>query len=149
MAIYAAQGTQTAAPKTALTLISTTNGRSRLIEYTLSNVGAVTVDSQFEVRLQRFTAAGTTTAVTPSGTDPSDPAATLFTAGSNATVEPTYTAGVVIDDKGVNPRGLYRWTAYAPDAEIIMPATAANGLGFLLNVLGGAATVIVDAKVRQ
>ena len=137
MAIYAAQGTQTAAPKTAL------------IEYTISNVGAVTVDSQFEVKLQRFTAAGTTTAVTPSGTDPSDPAATLFTAGSNATVEPTYTAGVVIDDKGVNPRGLYRWTAYAPDAEIIMPATAANGLGFLLNVLGGAASVIVDAKVRQ
>jgi hypothetical protein len=149
MAIYAAQGSQTAAPKTALTIVSTTNGRSRLIEYTLSNVGAVTVDSQFEVQLQRFTAAGTTTAVTPSGTDPSDPAATLFTAGSNATVEPTYTAGVVIDDKGVNPRGLYRWTAYAPDAEIILPAVAANGVGFLLAVLGGAAKVIVDAKIRQ
>ena len=149
MAIYAAQGTQTAAPKTALTLVSTVNGRSRLVEYTLSNVGAVTVDSQFEVRLQRFTAAGTTTAVTPTGTDPSNPAASLFTAGSNATVEPTYTAGAIIDDKGVNPRGLYRWTAYAPDAEIILPATAANGVGFLLQVLGGAATVIVDAKVRQ
>lgn len=147
--IYAAQGTQTAASKTALTLISTTNGRSRLIEYTLSNVGSVTVDSQFEVQLKRFTAAGTSTAVTPSSTDPSDPAATLFTAGSNCSVEPTYTAGVVIDDKGVNPRGLYRWTAYAPDAEIIMPATAANGLGFFLNVLGGAASVIVDAKIRQ
>ena len=73
----------------------------------------------------------------------------VFTAGSNAPVEPTYTAGAIIDDKGVNPRGLYRWTAYAPDAEIILPATAANGVGFLLQVLGGAATVIVDAKVRQ
>ena len=147
--IYAAQGSQTAGSATALTLVSTTNGRSRLIEYTLSNVGAVTVDSQFEVQLKRFTVAGTTTAVTPSSTDPSDPAATLFTAGSNATVEPTYTAGVIIDDKGVNPRGLYRWTAYAPDAEIILPATAANGLGFYLNALGGAVKVIVDAKVRQ
>jgi hypothetical protein len=147
--IYAAQGTQTAGSKTALTLISTTNGRSRLIEYTLSNVGSVSVDSQFEVQLKRFTAAGTSTEVTPSSTDPSDPAATLFTAGSNCSVEPTYTAGVVIDDKGVNPRGLYRWTAYAPDAEIIMPATADNGLGFFLNVLGGAVSVIVDAKIRQ
>ena len=147
--IYAVQGTQTAAGKTALTIVSTVNGRSRLFDYKLSNVGAITVDSQFEVQLKRFTAAGTTTAVTPSPTDPSDPAATLFTAGSNATVEPTYTAGVVIDDVGVNPRGIYRFTAYAPDAEIILPATAANGLGFFLNVLGGAVSVIVDAKIRQ
>lgn len=147
--IYAAQGTQTAGSKTALTLISTANGRPRIIEYKLSNVGAVTVDSQFEVQAKRFTAAGTTTAVTPSGTDPSDPAPTLFTAGSNATVEPTYTAGVIIDDTGVNPRGIYRWTAYDPSAEIILPATAANGVGFFLNVLGGAVSVVVDAKVRQ
>jgi len=147
--IYAAQGTQTVTAKTALVLTSNANGRSRLIEYKLSNVGAVTVDSQFEVQLKRFTAAGTTTAVTPTSTDPSDPPATLFTAGSNATVEPTYTAGAVIDDTGVNPRGIYRWTAYDPSAEIIMPAVAANGLGFFLNVLGGAVSVVVDAKVRQ
>ena len=147
--IYAAQGTQTITATTILTLISTTSGRSRLVEYALSNVGAVTVDSQFRVQLKRFTAAGTSTAVTPSSTDPSDPAASLFTAGSNCTVEPTYTAGVVIDDEGLNPRGLYRWTAYAPDAEIIMPATASNGLGFFLNTLGGASTVIASAKIRQ
>jgi hypothetical protein len=30
-----------------------------------------------------------------------------------------------------------------------MPATASNGIGFLLSVLGGAVSVIVDAKVRQ
>lgn len=147
--IYAAQGTQVVGSKTALTLTSTANGRPRIIEYKLSNVGAVTVDSQFEVQTKRFTAAGTTTAVTPSSTDPSDPAATLFTAGSDATVEPTYTAGVVIDDTGVNPRGIYRWTAYDPSAEIILPATAANGVGFFVNTLGGAILVIVDAKVRQ
>ena len=147
--IYGSQGTQTVAGKTAQTIISTANGRPRILEYKLSNVGAVTVDSQFEVQVKRFTAAGTTTAVTPASTDPSDPAPSLFTVGSNATVEPTYTAGTVIDDKGVNPRGLYRWTAYAPDAEVIMPATASNGIGFLLSTLGGAVSVIVDAKVRQ
>lgn len=147
--IYAAQGTQTTGAKTALTLVSTANGRSRLLEFIYSNVGAVTVDSQFEVQLKRFTVAGTTTAVTPTSTDPSDPAATLFTAGSNATVEPTYTAGAVINDTGVNPRGVFRWTAYAPDAEVILPASAGNGLGFFLVVLGGATSVIVDVKVRQ
>jgi hypothetical protein len=147
--IYAAQGTQTAGAKTALAITATAAGRSRIIEYKLSNVGAVTVDSQFEVQVKRFTVAGTSTAVTPSSTDPSDPAATLFTAGSNCTVEPTYTAGVVIDDTGVNPRGIYRWTAYDPSAELILPATDANGIGFFVAVLGGAVSVIVDAKIRQ
>jgi hypothetical protein len=147
--IYAAQGTQTVALKTALVLLSTNDGRPRLIEYKLSNVGAVTVDSQFQIQLKRCTTAGTTTAVTPSPTDPADPAATLLIAGSNATVEPTYTAGVVIDDTGVNPRGIYRWTAYDPSAEIVLPAVVNNGVGFFLNVLGGAVTVVVDAKVRQ
>ena len=147
--IYAVQGSQSAGAKTALTLVSTANGRSRLLEFIYSNVGAITVDSQFEVQLKRFTAAGTSTAVTPTSTDPSDPAATLFTAGSNATVEPTYTAGSVINDTGVNPRGVFRWTAYAPDAEVILPATAANGLGFFLATLGGATSVLVDVKVRQ
>jgi hypothetical protein len=147
--IYAAQGTQTAAPKTALVLTSTANGRSRLLEFIYSNVGQITVDSQYEMQLKRFTAAGTTTAVTPTPTDPSDPAATLFSAGSNATVEPTYTAGAVINDQGVNPRGIFRWTAYAPDAEVILPAVAASGIGFLLATLGGAVEVVVDVKVRQ
>jgi hypothetical protein len=147
--IYAAQGTQTAGSKTALVVTSTANGRPRIIEYKLSNVGAVTVDSQFEVQVKRFTAAGTTTAVTPGLTDPSDVAATLVTFGSNATVEPTYTASSTIDDTGVNPRGIYRWTSYDPSAEIILPATASNGVGWFVDVLGGATTVVVDVKVRQ
>ena len=147
--IYGSQGVQTVAGKTAQTIVSTTNGRPRILEYKLSNVGAVTVDSQFRVQVTRFTAAGTTTAVTPSGTDPSDPAPTLFTVGSNATVEPTYGAATPIDDTGCNPRGIYRWTAYDPRAEIVLPAAAANGVGFLLVTLGGAVTVIVDSKVQQ
>ena len=147
--IYAAQGTQTVTAKTALVAVSTANGRPRIIEYKLSNVGAITIDSQFEIQAKRFTVAGTTTAVTPAATDPSDAAASLVTFGSNASAEPTYTANSTIDDTGVNPRGIYRWTAYDPSAEIILPAVAANGVGFLVTVLGGAVSVIVDAKVRQ
>ena len=147
--IYAAQGTQTAGSKTALVLVSTANGRPSLIEYVLSNVGIVAVDSQFQVQLKWFTAPGTTTPVVPTPIDPSDPPATLLTAGSNATAEPTYLAGSVIDDLGINPRGIYRWAAYDPSAEIILPASAGGGIGFFLNVLGGALTVVANAKVRQ
>jgi len=147
MSVYAAQGTQTASAKTALVITSTAAIRPRIIEYKSSTTGAPNSDASYEIQLKRFTAAGTTTAVTPQSTDPNDPAATVI-AGSNATVEPTYT-GNPIDDYGANPRATFRWVAYDQRAEIILPATAANGAGWLLNLLGGASTVIVDAKVLQ
>lgn len=148
MSVYAAQGTQTAAPKTVLVLVSTATIRPRLTEYVLSTIGAPNSDASYEIQVKRFTAPGTTTAVLPTGTDPNDPAATLI-AGSNATVEPTYTAAAPIDDRGVNPRATFRWVSYDQRSELIMPATANNGLGFLLSALGGASTVIVDSKTSQ
>lgn len=146
--LYAVQGTQTAAAKTALTIISAATIRPRLKSFTLSNIGTVSVDSAFEIQAKRFTAAGTTTGVTPAALDSGDPAAT-FTAGSNASAEPTYTANTLMKDLAVNPRSTYRWVAYEQAAEIMLPATAANGVGFLLNALGGAVTVLVDAEVQQ
>lgn len=146
--IYRAQGTQTAAAKTALTLVSTAAVRPRLLAFNLSNIGTVSTDAGFEVQLKRFTAAGTTTAVTPAAVDSGDPAS-VFTAGSNATVEPTYTASTVLADVAVNPRSTFRWVALEQRDEVILPATAANGVGFLLNTLGGATTVVVDATVME
>ncbi len=147
--IYAAQGFQTNNAETALVIVSSANGRARIFEFGYSNVGAITVDSNFEVQAKRFTAAGASTAVVPSPVDGADPAASLFSAGANCTVEPTYTAATPLDDKGVNPRGIYRFTAYTPTAELVLPAVAANGIGFFVAVLGGATKVIVDAKVLQ
>lgn len=146
--IFKATGTQTAAAKTILTIISTATVRPRLLAAVYSNVGLVSSDSNWQVQGKRFTAAGTTTAVTPSITDSGDPAAT-FTAGSNATAEPTYTANTTFTDEGINPRNTYRWQAYDPRDEIILPATAANGIGWLLNALGGAVTAQVEATVLQ
>lgn len=148
MSVYKAIGTQTAAAKTILTLISAATIRPRLIAAVYSQVGAVVLDSQWQVQGKRFTAAGTTTAVTPASTDSADPASVL-TAGSNASAEPTYTANSTFTDMGINPRSTYRWVAYDQRDEIIMPATAANGLGFLLNVLGGAISAQVEATVLQ
>lgn len=146
--IFKAIGTQTAGAKTALTVISTATIRPRLLAALYSQVGAVVLDSNWQVQGKRFTVAGTTTAVTPASTDSADPAST-FTAGSNATVEPTYTANTTFTDIGINPRSTFRWVAYDQRDEIILPATAANGIGFLINALGGAISTQVEATVLQ
>lgn len=148
MSVYSAQGVQTVAAKTALVITSTAAIRPRIIDVTLQQIGTPGGDASYEVHAKRFTAAGTTTGVTPASTDPNDPAATVI-AGSNATVEPTYTANTLIRQFACNPRATFRWVAYDQRAEIILPATAANGVGFLLNALGGAVTVVVDASVLQ
>lgn len=146
--IFKATGFATVTATTILTIISTAAVRPRLIAAVYSNVGLVTTDSNWQVQGKRFTAAGTTTAVTPVSVDSADPAAT-FTAGRTASAEPTYTANSTFTDMGINPRNTYRWVAYDPRDEIIMPATAANGLGFLLNAIGGAVSAQVEATVMQ
>ena len=148
MSVYGVTGSKAITAQTALVVVSTAAIRPRVIEYKSSTIGAPSSDASYEIQVKRFTAAGTTTALTPAATDSADPAAT-FAAGSNATVEPTYTANTTIDDYGANPRATFRWVAYDQRAEIIMPASAANGIGWLLNALGGASTVLVDAKVLQ
>lgn len=84
-------------------------------------------DNAFLYVLQRFTAPGTSTAVTPTTVDPGD-AATESDAGQNHTVEPTYTAGLILGRFPVNQRATYRWVAN-PGCELVYPATASNGIG--------------------
>ena len=76
---------------------------------------------------QRFTAAGTSTAVTPTAFDPADPASTT-TAGQNHTVEPTYTAGAILWHLPLNQRATHR-AILDVDAPLVIPATANNGIG--------------------
>ena len=84
-------------------------------------------DNPFQYIVQRCTALGTSTGVTPSPLDPAD-AATEADAGENHTVEPTYTAGLVLLAIGLNQRATFRWVA-PPGGELVYPATAANGIG--------------------
>jgi hypothetical protein len=95
-------------------------------------------------RLQRSTTTGTTTAVVAAPLDPDDPAATT-TAGQNATADPTYTAATEIIDLPLNQRASYRWVA-APGGEIVVPATANNGLGFQVLSTGGGYTGTADVS---
>lgn len=77
--------------------------------------------------VQRFTAPGTNTAVTPQPIDPAD-AATESTAGQNNTIDATYTANQVMLRLALNQRATFRWLA-DQKREYVYPATASNGLG--------------------
>lgn len=139
-----------AATKTALIIGSTANIRPRVVRYDVSTDGTPTSDQGIKYNVSRATALGTSTALTLAAYDPSDTAGTpTVTGGITCTVEPTY-AGTAIHTRAQNPRATYTWQAYAPDAEIILPATASNGVGFQMTALGGAAgNFLVNADVRQ
>lgn len=141
-----------AATKTALILGSTANIRPRVQQY-IAELGdaAPTSDQGVEFQVRRATALGTSTAVTPGAPEPAELAVTpAMSGGSNCTVEPTYSTGFE-QRRVINPRATYTWQPYDRCGELVLPATAANGLGWQLTVVGGAsgANFKVDASVQQ
>ncbi len=112
--------------KTALTLTSTTAVRPWIYDMDLGS-SASPADNAIIWYIQRTTAAGTSTADTPTAIDPGDPAATS-TCGVNHTVEPTYAANAILFHAAVNQRATHRFQ-FDPDGPLQAPATANNGLG--------------------
>lgn len=86
-------------------------------------------DNVFLWVIQRCTALGTSTAVTPSTRDQADTVASNAVAGQNHTIEPTYTANLVMNRLPLNQRATYRWVA-VPGRELVYPATQNNGFGW-------------------
>ena len=129
------QDTNTAST-TMLTAISATTIRPMIYDVMIGSV-ASPADNAAQYYLQRITTAGTVTAVTPQALDPGDPASTT-TAGVNASAEPTYTSNAIMLRVVKNQRATFRWVA-RERGEIVMPATAANGIGVLSNAIGGSA----------
>jgi hypothetical protein len=125
---YAIDGAQTVASPTdtVLGLTSAATIRPKVF-YVCFGSNASPADNALQWLLQRYTAAGTATAVTPLALDPGDPAA-LASAGENHTVEPTYTANEILLNVSVNQRATFQWIA-RPGCELVLPATAANGVG--------------------
>jgi hypothetical protein len=128
---YAEPGTITAVSssfKTLLVLAGISTRRVKIYHFATSTLGAA-ADGVLEWIIQLFTAAGTTTAVTPRNLDQTDKATASGVAGSNATVEPTYTANSSVFDEGINQRATYTWNAWTEGAQIVSPCTAASGYG--------------------
>lgn len=101
---------------------------------------AAAADNPFLYTLQRCTAAGTSTGVTPQPLDPAD-AATEADAGENHTVEPTYTAGQILLNIPLNQRATFRWQQ-DPAYGLVYPATASNGFGLQTDV--GSAVLVTS-----
>lgn len=103
------------------------SGQRRIALYDIiMGSDATPADNAFLFELQRSTTAATGTAVTPLPLDPADAAAAAL-AKSNNTVDGTKTAGQIPLSVPLNQRATFRWVA-APGSEIIIPATASNGL---------------------
>ena len=119
---------------------SATTIRPKIYDFLIGS-DATPADQVAEYHWQRYTAAGTSTAKTPQALDPSDPAA-LASAGEAHTVEPTLTANAILFAVPVNQRATFRWVA-APGGELVLPATAANGAGFIARTVSSAYNVVV------
>jgi hypothetical protein len=142
---YGFSGTITgAATKTIVGVTATAAVRPYVTDLMISS-NATPADNSSEWQLVRFTAAGTSTAVTPVAFDSGDPAATTV-CGKNHTVEPTYSPTVPLLDIAHNQRATFRWVA-APGEEIIAPATAANGMGLQCQGVGGSGVVEIASIV--
>jgi hypothetical protein len=130
MARYMVEANRTAGTAVTLGTVGADATRPRRGKWYDVMIGseAAPADNAFLWTVTRCTALGTSTSVTPSPIDPAD-AATESDAGENHTVEPTYTAGAVMLSIPLNQRSTFRWMAAFPGAEIVYPATAANGFG--------------------
>ena len=138
MGRYSTDGQDTnTANTTILGLIGSAAIRPSIYDLVMGS-DATPADNAAEYVLQRTTTAGTSTAVTPRPLDPLTVAATA-TAGEAHSAEPTYTANIILLQWAQNQRATFRWVA-APGGELVIAATAANGIG--LRVIGIAGSAV-------
>lgn len=136
---YSITGTDTNTASTTMLALTGGTGIRPLIYEVIIGPNSAPVDSYAEYAVQRTTAAGTSTAVTPQPLDSGDPAATTA-AGMAHSAEPTYTANAILLHLPVYSRSTMRWQTL-PEFGLKIPATAANGAGILVTAVGTAQTV--------
>ena len=148
MARYSVDGQDTnTAATTILGITGSAAIRPKIYDMTVGS-DATPADNAAEYVLQRDTAAGTSTAVTPRPLDPLTSAA-VATAGEAHSVEPTYTADLILLQWAQNQRATYRWVA-APGGELICTATAANGIGLqVIGIAGSAVNTNVTFHIEE
>lgn len=132
---YASTGDQNAAATVTIIGITSAATIRPSVYFLVIGSAATPADQAFNLKIKRFTAAGTSTAFTPIALDPADPAA-LAAAGYNHTVEPTYTASSDLLSVSFNQQNTFKWETL-PQFGLKAPATAANGLGLQFVVVSG------------
>lgn len=146
MANFAANMTRTASATLsvgALTAAASNPRRYKLYDYVFGSAEATPADGNSLWQIQRCTTAGTAgSAVTPVSVDPGDTVAATTVGGQAHSADPTLTAGAILLSVGLNQRATFRWVP-VPGKELIVPATASNGLAFRTPT---AATVTATAQ---
>lgn len=136
------------APLCNLSTVSTVAVRRlRMYEFVIGS-DSTPADAACKYAWQRTTANfGTPTAVTPVAVDPGDPAALALFSAPGGTA-PTITANSTAYQVAVNQRATYRWIA-APDSELIVPATTANGLALLSLVTSATSNTVISVSWQE
>lgn len=127
----------------ALTAATATLTSAKIYDVLIGTLGTP-ADNVVQWDISAQTAAGTSTAVTPTQLDPTNRAAGTV-ASVNFTAEGTITAASSVFNIGINQRASYRWVA-APGGEIIIPKT--NLAGFALRALSPAYTSTVSGQMN-
>jgi hypothetical protein len=116
------------AADTVLSVIASTAVMPKIYDILLSSPSTPN-DYSAHFLLQRFSADGTGTSVTPQKLDFNSPAS-VATSKHTYTVEPTLTANEILLELAHNQRATVRWVA-VPGSELIIPALAGDGLALL------------------
>jgi hypothetical protein len=149
MGKYAAKGQRTASANTTVMGLNAPGSgmrRAKIYDLILGSEGApADVANLWE--LNRFTAAGTSTAFTPLPLDPADAAAATV-AGENHSAEPTYTAAAKLLEVALNQKATFRWVAI-PGGELVIPATASNGIGIRTPTAGSSVAITAEAHFEE
>ena len=127
MAAFVVSGSHSPSATTSpLILTASATLRTRIVAIRAATTGAPSSDASVQVFMRFSTATGTSTAVTPRPKNGVSVAGS--TAGSNCSVEPTYTAGQALANMEFNPRSFGQFMPYNPDAELCLIAATNNGV---------------------
>lgn len=102
--------------------------RAKVVDWSMGISGSP-ADAAFAWIAQRCTTAPTGAAKTPNALDPADSLASTIVANDTITADGTLTAAAFLYRVPLNQRASFRWVA-APYCEMIIPATANNGIMF-------------------
>ncbi len=119
--------------------------RFKLYEFNVGLTGTPS-DAAWSLKIQRLTATATGTSKTPQPLDPADAAAVTVakdTLSANGTLTANAFVGPTI---GLNNRATFRWVARPDMGEVVVPATANNGIEF---VGAPSLAVVVGAFIEE
>ena len=126
-----------------LTAAASNMRRAKVYDWTMG-CSASPADNAFIHIAQRCTTAATGATQTPNALDAADTLASTIVAKGTVTVDGALTAAAFLLWKALNQRATFRWVA-APYGELIIPATASNGIVLGVSV---ATTTTFDADAQ-